>query len=317
MNVFTYESTVEKVAEALYDEALSRSGNRFAEPLWHRVDQHHRDNYLAYARAAVKTYHFDLVSVPTTDMADAFVRVAGRADRAEREQAEVREALVQLIGEPLDPDETTLKGIEIVQGIIGGWKALADIYADERDKARGELSERRDELPGGLYDHLMAHAKALQNNRRTGRELGLPNEIARDDGYSYGQIDAGEALERLLTPRPRTFSVELERTKAELEKVGLALADTSRALGKADAELARRQRQGQAALNVLNIVRPDLYAAVTATENDPFHDDTRLPQFFTWLADAVLAEKAQARMDNDNGVRHELSDVTKECGLDV
>lgn len=350
MSAITDDEVVERVAEAIHDQMTETEW-------WPRERAEIKERYRKIARFAIRAHReaYETPYVDADhqggNLLDFVILVSARAHRAEEELAAVRAFCVKKAGKYLPEDATTLKAVELLQNAVEGWKGLAKTYGDKVVCLREELAEAQDslrlndfatlqeqytkamadlvltreklfsyeagELDGELYRKLMALAGQLQSETRTGQEKGTPNEIAWDDGYSGGRVNSGEELEALLTPRPSTFSVELERTKAELEKIGLALTNTSRALGEAQAELGRRQRQGQAAVNVLNIVRPDLFAAVTATGNDPFHDDTRLPQFFTWLADVVLAEQAQARMDNDNDIRHELSDVTKEFGLDA
>lgn len=46
-------------------------------------------------------------------------------------------------------------------------------------------------------------------------------------------------------------------------------------------------RAGQAAFNVLGLVRPDLAERVRGTELDPFYRDDRLDAFFVWLEEVV------------------------------
>lgn len=42
-------------------------------------------------------------------------------------------------------------------------------------------------------------------------------------------------------------------------------------------------RQGQAASNALYLLRPDLAAKVTASDIDPFYDDSKIDRFYEWL----------------------------------
>lgn len=42
-------------------------------------------------------------------------------------------------------------------------------------------------------------------------------------------------------------------------------------------------RAGQTYFNLLHDVRPDLANQIRATRMDPFHDDSRIPGFLTWL----------------------------------
>lgn len=44
----------------------------------------------------------------------------------------------------------------------------------------------------------------------------------------------------------------------------------------------RKQRQGQAYMNLLGEIRPELYERVTATNFDPFYNNLRLPNFLAW-----------------------------------
>jgi hypothetical protein len=43
-------------------------------------------------------------------------------------------------------------------------------------------------------------------------------------------------------------------------------------------------RRGQTYMNLLQTVRPGLYAKLVGSSTDPFHDDARIPQFLAWLA---------------------------------
>lgn len=85
------------------------------------------------------------------------------------------------------------------------------------------------------------------------------------------------------------------------------------------AELGRRQRQGQAAMNVLALTRPDLAGEIDGTDKDCWEDDSKLPALMAWLieksANEILANRVQERVDRDNGVRHNLDDVLED--LDV
>jgi len=44
-----------------------------------------------------------------------------------------------------------------------------------------------------------------------------------------------------------------------------------------------QQREGQVLFNVLCALRPDLAEQIRATNLDPFYDDTRMPDTFTWI----------------------------------
>jgi hypothetical protein len=44
-------------------------------------------------------------------------------------------------------------------------------------------------------------------------------------------------------------------------------------------------RRGQAMMNELYRIRPDLYNAIGATENDPFYQDSRIPNFIELIVD--------------------------------
>jgi hypothetical protein len=62
-------------------------------------------------------------------------------------------------------------------------------------------------------------------------------------------------------------------------------------LGEYMAEVQRRTwatthlRLGQIAYNLLSDCRKDLSEKVVGTEFDPFYDDSKLPAFYTWLAE--------------------------------
>lgn len=45
------------------------------------------------------------------------------------------------------------------------------------------------------------------------------------------------------------------------------------------------QRRGQAAFNLLHVLRPDLADLVRGSEHDPFYTDERLPAFLEWLGE--------------------------------
>lgn len=49
-----------------------------------------------------------------------------------------------------------------------------------------------------LVRRLRGQIRAWKAEKRTGKELGTPNEIARDDGYAGGRVDAAHELEYLL-----------------------------------------------------------------------------------------------------------------------
>lgn len=46
-----------------------------------------------------------------------------------------------------------------------------------------------------------------------------------------------------------------------------------------------RMRIGQAYMNSLSSIRPDLYDGITNTQSDCFYDDSLIPLFFKWLED--------------------------------
>lgn len=45
----------------------------------------------------------------------------------------------------------------------------------------------------------------------------------------------------------------------------------------------KHERVGQNAMNTLRTYAPDAYDEVTATEADPFYNDSRIPAFYEWL----------------------------------
>lgn len=49
-------------------------------------------------------------------------------------------------------------------------------------------------------------------------------------------------------------------------------------------------RYGQAIMNALNDVRPDLYKEITGTNNDPFYDDNKLVLFMRYLNDVSISK---------------------------
>ena len=57
------------------------------------------------------------------------------------------------------------------------------------------MGSKRPKLP---ITALRLLVKDLQSQTRTGKEQGLPNDIAYDDGFSDGQVQAGNDLEALL-----------------------------------------------------------------------------------------------------------------------
>lgn len=44
-------------------------------------------------------------------------------------------------------------------------------------------------------------------------------------------------------------------------------------------------RRGQAMMNELYRIRPELYEAITATKNDPYYLDARIPEFTKQIVD--------------------------------
>jgi hypothetical protein len=44
-------------------------------------------------------------------------------------------------------------------------------------------------------------------------------------------------------------------------------------------------RRGQTAFNFLHDVRPDLSEQVRGSVRDPFYNDKRLPEFYTWVGE--------------------------------
>lgn len=44
-------------------------------------------------------------------------------------------------------------------------------------------------------------------------------------------------------------------------------------------------RRGQAMMNELYRIRPELYNAITATANDPFYIDSKIPNFIKLVVD--------------------------------
>lgn len=102
---------------------------------------------------------------------------------------------------------------------------------------------------------------------------------------------------------------------------GRSLQSRDRIIRGLMAELGRRQRQGQAAMNVLALTRPDLAGEIDGTDKDCWEDDSKLPALMAWLieksANEILANKLQERIAKDNGVRHPLDDVLAEENPDV
>lgn len=109
-----------------------------------------------------------------------------------------------------------------------------------------------------------------------------------------------EALEEIVGLR--AIQADYSRTRADLED--------------ARAELGRRQRQGQTAMNVLALLRPDMANEIQGTDLDPFDKDENLAGFFAWLIeqtkDSILMGKLEKRVAEDNGVRHPLDEVLAE-----
>lgn len=111
----------------------------------------------------------------------------------------------------------------------------------------------------------------------------------------------------------------LEGAQAEIVALRAIQADYSRTradLEDARAELGRRQRQGQTAMNVLALLRPDMANEIQGTDLDPFDKDENLAGFFAWLIertrDNLLVGKLEKRVAEDDGVRHTLDDVLAE-----
>lgn len=118
---------------------------------------------------------------------------------------------------------------------------------------------------------------------------------AHETPYADEEHQGGNLLELFLKTHAEGF-----RLRTELEE--------------ARTELARRQRQGQAAFNVLALMRPDLAEQINGdVQLDPFNDDAKLPAFFAWLIeqarDDSLLAVVMKRMNEDSGVRHSLDDA--------
>lgn len=95
---------------------------------------------------------------------------------------------------------------------------------------------------------------------------------------------------------------ELQKTREELNFVGEEFArlqaDHTRAatsLAEAREELGRRLRQGQTAMIMLALLRPDLEVLVQHTDVDAFNDDARLPALMDWVRDRMTEEKERGR----------------------
>lgn len=107
---------------------------------------------------------------------------------------------------------------------------------------------------------------------------------------------------------------DFEMLQGQYTRAAADLAEERARVTDLVAEVNQRQRRGQAAMNVLAIVRPDLCSVVSGTETDPFHLDERLDKFFDWLRTLITLEERVAR---DRGVRHGLADVAKEMGVNL
>ncbi len=124
-----------------------------------------------------------------------------------------------------------------------------------------------------------------------------------------------QRAQELSTGLPET----LEEAQAEIVALRTIQADYSRTradLEEAHSELGRRQRQGQTAMNVLALLRPDMANEIQGTDLDPFDKDENLAGFFAWLIertrDNLLLGKLEKRVAEDDGVRHKLDDVLAE-----
>lgn len=92
----------------------------------------------------------------------------------------------------------------------------------EQDEGRPSGSERlapRSDVE--LLRRLRTFVADLQGNTRTGQEKGLPNQISYDDGFSDGQVQAGNDLEMLLDEFDRSAAqaARSEATPEELPEV--------------------------------------------------------------------------------------------------
>lgn len=176
------------------------------------------------------------------------------------------------------------------------WKlAQDDLQEEYRERARAAIQAHKEAYQTPYVDERHQGGNLLEffilvsgRLHRAEEELAEARDIARINDYATLQGQYTRAAADLVEERQKNTNL--------------------------NAELFQRQRQGQAAMNVLGIVRSDLYSSAAGSEIDPYHQDSRLDKFFDWLRTVITLEERVAR---DRGIRHDLAAVAEEFGVEL